>query len=54
MTPATDGMPALDREKIENILGEQSWSLEQQGFLVSAHDDPGPLARDVYEWSAVG
>ncbi|MGF6841496.1 hypothetical protein QF001_005391 [Paraburkholderia youngii] len=53
MTPATDSMPALDRERIENILGEQSWSLEQQGFVVSAHDDPGPLARDVYEWASV-
>lgn len=54
MIPAKGTMPASELDRIENILGEQSWSLEQQGFVVSAHDTPGPLARDVWEWAAVG
>lgn len=53
MTPAQESMPPLERERIDNILGEQSWSLEQQGFVVSAHDAPGPLARDVWEWASL-
>ncbi|WP_217482046.1 hypothetical protein, partial [Burkholderia contaminans] len=53
LQPSTTPGTLPDRERIENILGEQSWSLEQQGFVVSAHDDPGPLARDVYEWASV-
>ncbi|RWA52599.1 hypothetical protein AU476_16890 [Cupriavidus sp. UYMSc13B] len=53
MIPAKETMPPSELDRIENILGEQSWSLEQQGFVVSAHDTPGPLARDVWEWAAV-
>ena len=44
-------MPAADMERVENVLGEQSWNLEQQGFVVSAHDSAPPLARDVWEWA---
>ena len=46
-----EGVPRLER--LKNILGEQSWSLEKQGFVVSAHDVAGPLARDVWEWSGI-
>jgi hypothetical protein len=53
MAPTEDSMPRSDFDRIENILGEQSWSLEQQGFVVSMHDAAQPLARDVWEWAAV-
>jgi hypothetical protein len=53
MTPAKDSMPQADLDRIENVLGEQSWSLEQQGFVVSAHDSVAPLAQDVMEWAGV-
>ena len=53
MTPAKSSMPSIELERIENILGEQSWNLEQQGFVVSAHDSAAPLARDVWEWAAI-
>jgi len=46
-------MPSTELERIENILGEQSWNLEKQGFVVSAHESPVPLAQDVWEWSGV-
>jgi hypothetical protein len=51
MTPADGTMTPTELERIENIVGEQSWSLEKQGFVVSTHDSPGPLAKDVYEWA---
>lgn len=51
MTPTKDSMPAADMERVENVLGEQSWNLEQQGFVVSAHDSAPPLARNVWEWA---
>lgn len=53
MTPALGAMPAIELERVENILGEQSWNLEKQGFVVSAHADAGLLARDVWEWAAL-
>jgi hypothetical protein len=53
LTPASDAIPAAEFERLENILGEQSWSLEKQGFVVSAHSAPEPLARDVWNWADV-
>ncbi|WIT12340.1 hypothetical protein PFX98_01670 [Paucibacter sediminis] len=53
MMPAKDSMPAIDFDRVENILGEQSWSLEQQGFRVAAHDSAVPLAQEVWEWAGV-
>jgi hypothetical protein len=53
MTPKPGAMPAPELERVENILGEQSWNLEKQGFVVSAHSDPAPLAKDVWDWASV-
>lgn len=53
MTPRADAMPAPEIERVENILGEQSWNLEKQGFVVSAHSDAAPLAKDVWDWAGV-
>ena len=53
MTPARDSMPPGDLDRLDNVLGEQSWNLEKQGFLVAAHDTAEPLARDVLEWAGV-
>lgn len=54
MTPPPDSMPQADLDRIENVLGEQSWSLEQQGFRVATSDSAKVLATDVWEWAAVG
>lgn len=51
MAPAKGSMPASDLDRIENVLGEQSWSLEQQGFQVSTHEAAQPLAADVWAWT---
>lgn len=53
MTPADNAMPPAEMERIENILGEQSWSLEKQGFLVSARTAASALAQDVWAWAEV-
>ncbi|OOG58082.1 hypothetical protein B0E49_04440 [Polaromonas sp. C04] len=53
MTPAPGAMPPAELERVENILGEQSWNLEKQGFLISAHSSPSPLAQDVWDWAGV-
>jgi hypothetical protein len=53
MSPSAGSMAPAEAERLENIIGEQSWSLEKQGFLVSTHDSPAPLAKDIWEWAAV-
>lgn len=53
LTPAPDAISAAEFERLENILGEQSWNLEKQGFVVSTHSSPAPLARDVWDWADV-
>lgn len=53
MMPTKDSMPPVEFDRVENILGEQSWNLEQQGFRVAAHDSAAPLAREVWDWAAI-
>jgi hypothetical protein len=53
LTPAEGTMTPAELERIENIIGEQSWSLEKQGFVVAAQDSPSPLAKDVFDWAEV-
>ena len=53
MTPQADSMPPSDFDRLENVLGEQSWSLEKQGFTVIAHDSAAPLAKDVWDWAGI-
>lgn len=51
MVPASGAMPSADRLRIENVLDEQSWNLEKQGFVVSAHEGAPELAADILEWA---
>lgn len=51
MTPAEGTLSRAEAERLEQIIGEQSWNLEKQGFVVSAHDSAGPLAKDVFDWA---
>lgn len=53
MTPRKEMMGPAEFEKVENVLGEQSWNMEQQGFRVAAHDAAEPLAREVWDWAAL-
>lgn len=51
MAPSKGSMPPADLDRIENVLGEQSWSLEKQGFTVATHDAAPQLAADVWAWA---
>jgi hypothetical protein len=51
MVPSSGAMPHTDRLRIENVLDEQSWNLEKQGFMVSMHEKAPELAADILEWS---
>lgn len=53
MTPQPESMPKADLDRIENVLGEQSWSLEQQDFRVATGDSASVLASDIFEWAAI-
>lgn len=53
MTPAESAMPPAEVERVESILSEQSWNLEKQGFLVSAHSAASAIAQDVWDWAEV-
>lgn len=53
LTPAFNAVPAADMERLENILGEQSWNLEKQGFVVSTHASPASIAQDVWDWAGI-
>lgn len=53
MVPRSGAMPAADRLRIENVLDEQSWNLEKQGFVVSAHEGAAEIAADILEWADI-
>lgn len=53
MTPKMGVLSDLEHDRIENVLGEQSWRLEQQGFRVVVHEEPILLANEVWEWAGV-
>jgi hypothetical protein len=38
-------------KRLHNLLDEQVWCLEKQGFRVSAFDEPISIAQDILEWS---
>lgn len=53
MIPRMGALSSLEHDRVENVLGEQSWRLEQQGFRVVVHDEAGALAQEVWDWAAV-
>jgi hypothetical protein len=51
MMPVEESMPGEDFARIEHVVSEQSWNLEQQGFIVAAHPAAAALASEVWEWA---
>lgn len=39
--------------RMSELVDEQSWRLESQGFRVVSFEDPAPIAKSIYEWSGV-
>lgn len=53
MSAKEEFFEAPDFARISNLLDEQSWRLERQGFRVVIFDEPQPLAQSIYEWAGV-
>lgn len=51
MLPEKGQLDPKEVAKMEDIIGEQSWKLEKDGFRVSAFSSPDMLASDIYEWA---
>lgn len=53
MLPPEGSMPSADRARIVNVYDEQSWNLEKQGFVVSAHEGAAEIAADIWDWASL-
>jgi hypothetical protein len=53
MSAAEGSLTHVDEQRLDNIIGEQSWSLEKQGLIVCTRSCPAPLAKDIWERAEV-
>lgn len=53
MTAKQDQYNSSDFAKMRNLIDEQSWRLERQGFRVISFDEPLPIAQSILEWASV-
>lgn len=53
MTAKQEQYAQPDFSRMKNLIDEQSWRLERQGFRVVSFDEPLPIAQSIIEWAAV-
>lgn len=53
MTGKREQFESSEYSRMSDLIDEQSWCLERQGFMVVSFDEPLPLARSVVEWADV-
>lgn len=51
LTPDADATDSRDMKRIEAIIEEHEWKLEQDGFRVVSYASPADLAKEVYDWA---
>jgi hypothetical protein len=51
MLPHRTDLAPAEWERIENVVGEQSWKLEKDGFRVVSLDSADGLAKEIYDWA---
>lgn len=51
LTPDVDTIEAKDLQRIEDVIGEHEWKLEQDGFRVVSLPSPADLAKEIYDWA---
>lgn len=51
MLPERGDLENNEWTKIENVVGEQSWKLEKDGFRVVSLDSAQEIAREIYDWA---
>ncbi|AMM13077.1 hypothetical protein AX768_02075 [Burkholderia sp. PAMC 28687] len=51
LIPEASSIDAKDYKRIENVIGEHEWKLEQDGFRVVSLPSPIDLAKEIYDWA---
>jgi hypothetical protein len=51
MSASGNQFAPLEYERISELLDEQSWRLERQGFRVTTFDEPTRIAEGILEWA---
>lgn len=53
MSARPEHFEPIEYGRVSDLLDEQSWRLERQGFRVEVYDDPSSIARSIYEWADI-
>jgi hypothetical protein len=53
MTAKQEQYQSSEYGRMRDLIDEQSWRLERQGFRVVSFDEPLPIAKSILEWAAV-
>lgn len=53
MTAKEEQYESSEYSLMRELLDEQSWCLERQGFRVVSFDEPEPIAKSILEWASV-
>jgi hypothetical protein len=53
MTGKRDQFEEVEFSRMSDLIDEQSWCLERQGFQVVSFDEPLPIAQSILEWAQV-
>jgi hypothetical protein len=51
MLPERHNLDRGEWDRIENVVGEQKWKLERDGFRVVGLDSVEGLAQEIYDWA---
>jgi hypothetical protein len=51
LLPAPDSVPAKVLRRTEEIIAENEWKLQKDGFRVVSLDSPQELAQEIYSWA---
>lgn len=52
LLPNQEALPPKDYKKIEDMIGEQEWKLERDGFRVVSLPSEQQLAQEIYLWAS--
>ena len=51
LLPDPQAMERKEYKRIEEVIGDHEWKLEQDGFQVVSMQQPAELAREIYGWA---
>ncbi|MEB0139454.1 MULTISPECIES: hypothetical protein [unclassified Undibacterium] len=51
LLPDPQAMERKEYKRIEEVIGDHEWKLEQDGFQVVSMQQPAELAREIYDWA---